>query len=319
MEPDLARIEASFISKYRIARYYSDAECPATLVASLCSLAPHVDPAEWPRRLAWGGVYVNGLPAAADTQLLAPCKVEYYEPKFDIERAQEFFPAFKTEYIIFEDEDLLVSFKPAGLPCHPAKEQTHFNLRSAIESYLGRKVHMPSRLDMSTQGIVLVSKSPRMHGKCQKLFSERRIDKTYLFETDRRADWREYDLSAPIGRDPRHSVLRRVIDSGREARTRFRLAADSGDRFVFIAKPLTGRTHQIRVHAAYLGLPINGDKFYGGSEAQGLRLLSFGLGFLHPFTGRALELTLPEALRPDWVPTALKDAAFSFGDPPKID
>lgn len=310
MEPDLARIEDSFISKYWIARYYSEAECPRSLVDCLSSLAHHIDPSEWPKRLAWGGVYVNGLARTADEPLIAPCKVEYYEPKFDIERAHEFFPVFKNEYIIFEDEDLLVSFKPAGLPCHPAKEQTHFNLRSAIESYLGGKVHMPSRLDMSTQGIVLISKSPRMHGKCQKLFSERKIEKTYLFETHRRPDWMEFDLDAPIGRDPRHAVLRRVVESGREARTKFKFAAESDGKFLFLAAPLTGRTHQIRVHAAHLGLPISGDRFYGGDESPGLRLLSYGLRFTHPFAGKTLEVSLPQELRPAWVPNTLKEAHF---------
>lgn len=299
---DIAQLEASFISKYWLAKYYTQDECPSSLIAALEKELPHIERGEWPSRLSWGGVYLNGLAQFSDLQLLAPCKVEYYEPKFKIDQAANFFPEFKKEYILHEDQDLLICYKPAGLPCHPAKEQIHFNLRSYIERHLGQKVHMPSRLDMSTQGLVLISKSERMHGKCQKLFSERRIHKTYLLNVAKNLPWQTTKVDAAIGHDHRHAVLRKVVsEGGQQAQTDFKVIGSNSSGPILMAHPITGRTHQIRVHIAHLGAPIIGDKFYCGTEDPELRLVSYSLSFLHPYLGRTLEVKLPRELLPDWL------------------
>jgi len=242
--------------------------------------------------------------------LSQPCKVEYFEPKIGFAEMETLYPVFHPEqHVIYEDDDLIAVFKPAGLPSKPSKEQQKFSLLASLERYAGRRLHLPSRLDAATAGLIIASKTKRAHAPLQQSFERRQIHKHYLLETEGRVDWKRRTVNAAIDRDPRHPVLRRTVaDGGKKAVTRFVLLCASTftsdgrehSAAVLLAEPLTGRTHQIRVHSASLGLPIIGDAFYGGIPDKDLHLLSYRLQMPHPLTGRPLSIELPPALLPEW-------------------
>ena len=318
MNNDLTRILDTLSSIHRSFVYREQASCPATLIEALSRELPHLAPDSWVARLAWGGAFLNGRAAKTDRELIAPCRVEYYEPRFDIASAQSYFPEFKSEFILHEDEDLIVAFKPAGLPCLPTREQAHFTLKGSLQAYIARqnqelRIHLPSRLDTAVPGVIAASKTPRMHKVLQQAFEKRGVEKTYVLEVAGTFPAEEQIVDAPIARDTRHPVLRKVAaENGLPANTHFKVVCDSSTTenratspsirtSILVAKPVTGRTHQIRVHAAHLGFPIVGDNFYNGIPAADLHLVSFAFGFFHPFMEKQLKIVLPERLRPDWL------------------
>jgi 23S rRNA-/tRNA-specific pseudouridylate synthase len=302
---DLELVNDTLRTKYWSWVFYDPQSSPLTLLDALKAGLPHVDHASWNERLDFGGAYINGRAALMDQPLPYPCKIEYYEPKFEIAGASQIFPEFKEEYVIFRDEHILVAYKPPGLSSMPAKEQRHFSMKTYLERFTGSIIHMPSRLDVSTQGLLITSISSKAHAKLQQAFEHRLVKKEYLCATHIKPTWSNLSVNLPIGRAKEHSVLR-VIDhkDGQAAQTELSVLGSSNTSkspiYVLSAKPLTGRTHQIRVHTATSGVPILGDKFYGGAPATSLHLVSFAVACLHPVTGKQIKFTLPKSLQPSW-------------------
>jgi len=307
LKPDIVRVKYALSSVYWKWYCRDDAVTETSLINFLQQKLPHISIDSWQERLAYGGVYLNARAARKDQTFAPPAMIEYYEPKYDIRKAEAVFPTFKMENIIFEDDYLLAVYKPAGLPSLPAREQNARCLKNQIEDYLGStKIHMPSRLDTSAQGLILISKSPDMHGPLQRLFEHREIKKTYLLAAADCPTWSSQVVRAAITRSPHHPVLRMPAESGQEAVTHFNRQntfptdKDGGDIYIIKAEPMTGRTHQIRVHAASIGIPIVGDNFYGGKAAMELHLLSYGLRFEHPISKKEISLFVPDNLLPEW-------------------
>ncbi|NDC38736.1 MAG: RluA family pseudouridine synthase [Proteobacteria bacterium] len=304
----LDRLHSALTSTHWVFTYRTPRDCPATVVAALTKELPHIEASSWQSRMAFGGLYVNGEETIEDISLTAPCRVEYYEPKFEIGEASTLFTHFSTEQIVFEDDDLVAVFKPAKLPCGQSKEQRHFYLRKFVEDYLGKAVHMPSRLDTSAQGLVLFSKSKRMHAVLQHAFEKHSVEKYYLLHVSPGVSWQKKLVENRIDRDPQHPILRTVVDSGGlSAVTHFRTLATVADNpgpagSLLLAKPQTGRTHQLRVHTSTLGHPIVGDNFYGGAVAPELRLLALRFRFHNKLAAKTVEITLPDRWLPAWVP-----------------
>jgi 23S rRNA pseudouridine1911/1915/1917 synthase len=209
--------------------------------------------------------------------------------------------------IIFEDDDLIACFKPPRLPCTPAREQRQHSLKRAIEEYLGKEVHAPSRLDAAAQGLVVMSKSKRMHKHLQQAFERHQVEKYYLAEVSPAVSWHRKLIENQIGREPRHPILRAVVDSGGDpAVSHFTVLYQVPDNplggtSVLLAKPRTGRTHQLRVHTAHLGTPIVGDNFYGGIPDVDLHLCCLRFRFHNTLTKKPQELQLPPKFLPSWV------------------
>lgn len=303
------RIKDTLTSDYWKWAYTEASSCPKDLLTALTLNLPHIDPKTWKKRLHFGGVFVNGRLTQANKKLVVPVRVEYYEPKFDIEDAPKLFPKFSFENIVYEDEHLLVYYKPYGIPTIPNREQRTYNVKVYIEEYLGNTVHLPSRLDTSTEGLVIMSKSKEMHSRLQRLFERRLMDKRYILEVSGAVDWDKTVVDAPIGYNPAHRVLRMVDhEKGLAATTHFtklRYKQESNTTIIE-AKPLTGRTHQIRVHSLECAGPIMGDSFYNGTPETNLHLLSYSLSFFHPLTNQAVSISAPVGLLPSWCKHCLR-------------
>jgi 23S rRNA pseudouridine1911/1915/1917 synthase len=204
--------------------------------------------------------------------------------------------------VAFEDEHLLAVDKPAGLVVHPSAGHGTGTLVNAL---LGRSrdlgqplgsiagVGRPGivhRLDKETSGLIVVAKTDAAQGALMKQFGERTVEKEYLALVRGEAPAPRGRIEAPIGRDPRDRQRMAVVAGGRESATEYEQLGTGGDYALLSLRPLTGRTHQIRAHLAYLGLPIAGDLRYGGGEGPGgLRrqfLHAARLAFDHPAGGR---------------------------------
>jgi 23S rRNA pseudouridine1911/1915/1917 synthase len=200
--------------------------------------------------------------------------------------------------VAYEDGDLLVIDKPAGLVVHPSAGHAGGTLVNAL---LGRArdrgeplgsiagVGRPGivhRLDKETSGLIVVAKTDAAQAALMRQFGERTVEKEYLALVRGEAPAPRGRVEAPIGRDPRDRQRMAVVVGGREAVTEYEQIAAGGGYALLALHPLTGRTHQIRAHLAYLNLPIAGDLRYGGGEGPGgLRrqfLHAARLGFERP-------------------------------------
>jgi 23S rRNA pseudouridine1911/1915/1917 synthase len=207
--------------------------------------------------------------------------------------------------VAYEDETLLVVDKPAGLVVHPSAGHGSGTLVNAL---LGRArdrgeplgsiagVGRPGivhRLDKDTSGLLVVAKTDAAQASLMQQFGSRTVEKEYLALVRGDPPAPRGRIEAPIGRDPRDRQRMAVVAGGRESVTEYEVLA-TGDGYALLAlRPLTGRTHQIRAHLAYLGLPIAGDLRYGGGEGPGgLRrhfLHAARLSFARPLDGARLR------------------------------
>jgi 23S rRNA pseudouridine1911/1915/1917 synthase len=216
--------------------------------------------------------------------------------------------------VAYEDETLLVVDKPAGLVVHPSAGHGGGTLVNAL---LGRArdrgeplgsiagVGRPGivhRLDKETSGLIVVAKTDAAQASLMRQFGARTVEKEYLALVRGAAPAPRGRIEAPIGRDPRDRQRMAVTAGGRASVTEYEQLGAGGGYALLALRPLTGRTHQIRAHLAYLGLPIAGDLRYGGGEGPGgLRrqfLHAARLGFERPLDDRWLRLwsALPDDL-----------------------
>lgn len=190
-------------------------------------------------------------------------------------RAPELFP------IIFEDPELLVINKPAGLVCHPTKGGAYSSLISRVRLYLGEgsPAHLINRLDRETSGVILVAKQDDAAFELRRCWESRSVRKEYLAIVSGWPSWTERRVEAPLGRDTASVVAIKdtVVPGGAESATDFRVLRPFERKeapFALVeAVPLTGRKHQIRIHAAFTGHPIAGDKLYGPDETLYLKFV----------------------------------------------
>jgi 23S rRNA pseudouridine1911/1915/1917 synthase len=228
--------------------------------------------------------------------------------------------------IVYEDEDLMVVCKPVGLVVHPAAGNWSGTLLNGLLAHHRGAASLPRagivhRLDKDTSGLMLVGKSRRAVDGLVRAIAAREVQREYLAIGQGR--WRQdglCEVDQPVGRDPanrlRMAVLRKDNLAGKPARTTFRLM-DAVDQASLVACKLhTGRTHQIRVHMAWLGHPLVGDALYGGRAAWGMQrqaLHAVRLRLSHPVSG--VELGFSSAVPADF--RAALDAAglrYNEGD-----
>lgn len=202
--------------------------------------------------------------------------------------------------ILYEDEHLLAVNKPVGMVVHPAPGHWKGTFVNALLAHCKEvapcgdplRPGIVHRLDKETSGVLLAAKTRLAHQKLIELFSTRKIEKLYLAICYGRP--LNTTITAPIGRHPVHRKEMTALPDGREAVTEIQVAA-TNDRFsLILARPKTGRTHQIRVHLKHVGAPVVGDRLYGNaSEAERHLLHAYRLVLEHPITGAILRITAP--------------------------
>jgi 23S rRNA pseudouridine1911/1915/1917 synthase len=212
--------------------------------------------------------------------------------------------------IIYEDADLIVVNKPAGLVVHPALGHRTGTLVNALlakypdlgdlsqaEPEAEQRPGVVHRLDRDTSGLLVVARTDLALRHLRRQFKDRTVQKTYLALVVGRPKAPEGLIDVPLGRDPHHRQKFAPLVDGKPARTRFRLVEKVGEYSLLEVDLETGRTHQIRVHLAWLGCPVVGDTVYGpknnppGLDRQFLH--AWRLGFEHPRHGRALTFEAP--------------------------
>lgn len=280
--------------------------------------------------IAQGDVQVNGTPVTKSSHKVSAGNViaVYLRPT----------PAstcFKPEAIaldvVHEDEHLLVIHKPAGLVVHPAPGNWGGTVLNAMLHHAPQSIHLPRagivhRLDKFTSGLMVIAKTRPTMDALVKMIAAREVHRYYLAIAKGR--WKTAHDSCivrqAIGRDPQHRLKMAVLPlqhvGAKSAITALKLLDSTSTHHLLACKLFTGRTHQIRVHLSWLGLPIEGDDTYGGSLGHALQrqaLHASSLQFQHPMTGAplALHAPLPADMRAHLAHTGLNlPAHFSFPD-----
>ncbi|MGM9554622.1 MAG: RluA family pseudouridine synthase [Faecousia sp.] len=229
------------------------------------------------------------------------------------------YPAEEGElHILYEDEALIAVDKPAGMLVHPSFSRNTGTLANRLLGYYQKTgqpcaVHPVSRLDRDTFGVVLLAKNAHIHAKLCAMSKSGAIEKTYralVFGCPRES---EGLIDAPIARVSETSLLRCIREDGKPARSRYRVLASAEGESLLELQPLTGRTHQLRLHCAYLGCPILGDPQYGTeasrafSHGRGLfsqQLCAASLRFCHPISEKNVEIRSDFARRLDFLSPA---------------
>ena len=191
--------------------------------------------------------------------------------------------------IIFENDDLIVVNKPAGMVVHPAAGHSSGTLVNAVLGYepniegIGgeERPGVVHRLDKETSGLILLAKNERAHRWLQDQFRLRKVEKTYLALVDGKPPTPSGRVEAFIGRDPSHRKQMAIVPEsrGREAISEYKTVESFANHTLLEFHPLTGRTHQIRLHCAFLGCPIVGDEVYGRKKPT----VEINRHFLHAY------------------------------------
>lgn len=250
-------------------------------------------------RLKWQDrLYVNGVAVHADyavqpgDEIVVP--LDEPVPEYPAQQGQL--------QILYEDEHLLAVDKPAGMLVHPSRSRFTDTLANFVLGYYQKTgqasaFHPMTRLDRDTFGVVLLAKNAHIHALLMAQEDTVKIYHALVWGTPAES---EGVIDASIARLPLPSLLRQVHPEGKPSVTKYTVQEKTGNMSKLALQPVTGRTHQLRVHCAYMGWPILGDPQYGTAEsAEQSRKMGFAtqqlcareLTFTHPITGQRLCIT----------------------------
>jgi len=248
-------------------------------------------------------ILVNFKPSKASYKIKRGEKIKVFIPP---NREIEIRPRDIPFEIIYEDEDIAVINKPSGIVVHPAPghyEDTLVHgliLKLKNLSGIGGKIRpgIVHRLDKDTSGIMLVAKNDFAHKKLVEAFKERLIEKNYIALVYGRLTQKKGKIETFIGRHPIARKKMAVLKEGKLAITFYEVLETFNKASLVLAKPVTGRTHQIRVQFSYIGHPILGDPIYGGlkhdlPKPPRLMLHAYEIVFKHPRTNEEMKFRAP--------------------------
>ncbi len=257
-----------------------------------------------------GHITVNGKPTKANH---APKAKEQIDVRWPEPKAAEAKPEEMPLDVLFEDNDLIVLNKPAGLVVHPAAGNEEHTLVNALLHHCAGKLSgiggvarpgIVHRLDKDTSGCLVIAKNDPTHLALSEQFSGRTVEKTYCAIVCGAMGTMEGEIHGAIARHETQRKKMTVTEKGREARTGFKVLERFKYATLVEAYLYTGRTHQIRVHFHHVGFPIVGDEIYGarqnirlrentGFKAERQLLHSQKLAFVHPKTGKQQSFVAP--------------------------
>ncbi len=260
-------------SSYRLSEYL---KCKLKFSSSLITKVKH------------GGIRVNGEVVTMRKNVVSG---DIITVDFPAETSVNIEPINIPLDIVFEDEDMLIVNKPENMPTHPSRGNSLPTLANAVMGYYGGNFVFRSvtRLDRDTSGLVLIAKNPISSVRLYDLMRCGEIKKEYTAIVSGVPSMKCGIIDAPIRRVCDGNIKRCVADDGKRAITEYEvLEITPNGNSVCRVRPITGRTHQIRVHFAHIGHPLKGDFMYGEREACGTyRLACTRLEFEHPMTGES--------------------------------
>jgi 23S rRNA pseudouridine1911/1915/1917 synthase len=205
--------------------------------------------------------------------------------------------------IIYEDTNILVIDKPAGLTVHPAPGHPSHTLVNAVLAHcpslvMSNELVRPGivhRLDKDTSGLIVIAKNDFAQEYLAAQFKSRTVTKRYLVLVKGKLSPEQGTIEAPIGRDPHSRRRMAIVEAGKEATTQYQVRKYLNDYTLVEVTPLTGRTHQIRIHLSAIGCPVVGDPLYGIKSTHLNRqfIHAYRLGFRLPSTKQYQEFTSP--------------------------
>ena len=262
----------------------------------LVSMAPEFSRSHLQTLVAQGLVCVDGRPEHSNSRRLRAGERVQVELRPTAETLA-FRPQPMALVVVHEDDDVIVVDKPAGLVVHPAAGNWSGTLLNGLLAHHADAAALPRagivhRLDKDTSGLMVVGKTLEAVTALSRAIAAREVRRAYVAVAHGTIPAGQRRIDAPIGRDPCSRLRMAVLSSGRPAQTDIDPLSSDAHCTALRCRLHTGRTHQIRVHMAWLGHPLAGDVLYGGRELHGMRrqaLHAVGLAFDHPRSGRSLE------------------------------
>ena len=245
-------------------------------------------------------ITVNGKPTKSSYKIEENDEIAIEVPEVE---TTEIKPENIKIDIVYEDSDIAVINKQAGLVVHPAHGHYSGTLVNALLYHIKDlsgingeiRPGIVHRLDKDTSGLIVIAKNDKVHTALTEMFQEKKIRKTYLAILKGKLNKSEGKIVTQIGRDKNDRKKMTVIDDitkGKNAITNYRVISQNNLFTLVKVNIETGRTHQIRVHMRYLGYPILGDSVYGRKDNEKRQMLhAYKLEFIHPITGHPMEFT----------------------------